>query len=145
MKFRLARERHELLDAWPIVLPHVGNVVVRHSDYTADDLRDMLAWGALRLVLMESDEGTFLGFGIVQARPFPAKKYLHDAHVWVLPEHRSNGVYGAYLQFLRELAEAEGCAGVTLAVHADEDTDLWRGILQRRGFRPRAVEYVAEV
>lgn len=133
--------------AWQRVAPHAHNLVSKHDDYTVDDLRRLVTAGGASLVLIEDTPPalpTLLGFGIVQLRTFAGRTYLHDAHVWVLPAHRGCGAYDAYLNFLTSEARARALDGVTLSVHADEDA-RWRPTLSKRGYRPRAVEYVKEL
>lgn len=120
------------------VLPHLEKALEKNPDYTADDVSKMVG-RSLNIVVM--DEGDkLIGFGIIQERDFAGSKYLHDAHVWVLPEFRGRGIYTEYIDFLKSLSGRLGYRGITLNVFADEEG--WEKRMNRLGFKPRAIEYI---
>lgn len=136
---RSPRGLAELVDAWAAVVPHVEEVLA-HGDYTAADLRAMLTEGQAELVLIE-DGDSMVGFGVNHVAVYPGGvAYLHDSHVWIFPGCRNRGAYSTYLAHLKGVALARGLRGVTLQVHAGED-EMWRSLLARKGFAPRAVTY----
>lgn len=115
---------------------------LKNEEWGAADIGYAISRGDLTAVGMFDDEGELAGFGLVQLHGNPSGSWLHDAHVWVFPEHRRSGFYSGYISFLREWAARDGLLGVKCIVKAGEDEDIWRNVLVPLGGRARTIEYV---
>ena len=111
----------------------------KNSDYRPGDIEAMVSDRNATVVDFRDDDGAFCGFSLIQDVRTPAGTWLHDAHVWVMEEHRGNGIYDEYLAFLKGLALSGGYLGVTMNTYADEP--FWEQILAPRGFTPRVVTH----
>lgn len=143
--FHLATSRADIHDAWPRIAPHVAEMAAAYStddSYTPDDLRDSLARGELWPLLMEVN-GELAGFAVVHPMHFPRRRYLREAHLWVLPAYRGHGLFAQYLNYLRGWAVAHGYHGTTVVLLA-ADEPRWRPLMQAHGFTTRTVEYIWE-
>lgn len=138
--------RGELIEEWPRVAPHVKAIADANPnpDYSASDLRDLLARGIVSLLVMESESGgSLLGFAVLHELPYPRRRYLSEAHIWILPEHRGSGIFAQYLTFIRQWAVANGYQGTSVPIDATDDAN-WHPLMTEHGFVPRTVEYVWE-
>lgn len=115
---------------------------LKNEEWGAAEIGYAISRGDLVVVGMFGDENLLAGFGLIQKHDTPAGSWLHDAHVWVFPESRRNGLYSGYIAFLKEWAVREGWLGVKCVVRAEEDEAIWRETLVPLGGRARTVEYV---
>lgn len=136
---RLSLER-----AAEVVSPHLERVLAKNTECSPADILAMIEAGTLTAIGMYRF-GRLVGFGLVQAHDTPSGRWLHDAHVWVLPEYRRQGFYTAYIEHLKRWASREGWLGVKCLVHADEDEEIWQKTLPALGGQRRTVEYVFPV
>lgn len=123
---------------------HLAEVLAKNTEFSPDDIHNLVDEGVLTLVGI-SRHGAPAGFGLVQLHGTPAGRWLHDAHVWIFPEHRRQGLYSAYIAYLKRWAAREGWLGVKCLVHADEDEEIWQKTLPALGGQRRTVEYVLPV
>lgn len=123
----------------PAVRECLPLALAKNTDYRSGDVEVMVRDGNATVVEFFGDGDTFCGFSLIQDVKTPAGVWLHDAHVWVLKEHRRHGIYGEYLAFLKGLAVSGGYLGVTMNTYADEP--FWSQILEPKGFHPRVVTH----
>lgn len=127
-----------------LALSALPEVLAKNPEFKPADVAHLVHRGDLQVIGLFL-AGVFAGFGIVQLHVVPTGAWLHDAHVWIFPEHRRQGLYTAYIGFLKRWAAKEGWLGVKCLVHADEDEQIWQKTLPALGGQRRTVEYVFPV